>query len=246
MSTEGTPAANAPAPGNAAPANTAKAPETPAIPAGHKIVSEAEWNAAQEAASQYKQWKPAVEVLSREKLTADDVAKAFAPEPPKPQVGGQPNPAYIADAARAAARAEIAQDKHDSAMEREPSQIESLVTGVLPQGANDTLKTFLGMAASQRLSQIRETYPQGHALAGRPMPITPAKQAELKAWLDTEGKKLLGAMAAQTVKPGAPVIAGYQAPSGAPQNAAPQHISKWSEQDRRANAEGIIARIKAG
>lgn len=243
MSTEQVPASNAQQqPASGAPA----APSKPEIPAGHKIVPQTEWEQAMAAAEQLKAWKPALDAFGREKIQPDDVVQAFAPQAPKPtKPDGKISPDFIADTAKAAARAAMAEERHAEQMAAEPESINSLVSGTLPASATDTLKTFLTMAARQRAQELREVYPGTHPLAGQPMPLSAAKRGELKTWLDTEGKKLIGSMAIQAAKPGANPVAGYQAPSGAPQNGAAKHIAQWSDQERAANAKDVLARIRA-
>lgn len=218
-------------------------PPAPAVPAGHRIVKDEEWAAAQEALGVYKAWQPAIDVLNREKLTAEDIQKTFAPEPPKAKApDGAVNPAFIQNAVRT----ELALEKHNDAMGREPEAITGIVDSIVPQNANDSIKQILSMAASAQAEKMREAYPAGHPLAGQKAPLSAAKQKELKAWVDTEGKKLIGSLAISTTKPGAVAPAGLQAPSGSPGNAPPAHISKWSQRDKVANAEGVLARLQAG
>jgi DNA-binding transcriptional MerR regulator len=220
-------------PASAAPTTETKtAPITPAeaaaqsaarqaaasIPAGHKLVSEADYAKYTDAATKVGQWGAAIDAMSQQGFSPQEIADilttpAQAPAKSAPAAQSQAPDVEAMIEKRFAAR------DHTEALTREADSLTTTVTDVIGKGQPEVLQEMVAALAKQHADTLRGIYPANHPLRGQRAPLTREQVAAVKTFAADKFKSLSGSLAKQVGRVPSPGVAGNFAPSGAPTQA---------------------------
>lgn len=190
-------------------------PAAPQIPAGHRLVTDQEYDAFKRIEQGYKGQTPILSKLGelglkspedierfgktygRMRESGIDPDRMFPEREPERRQEASPNLDInsLRDQIMADLRRETATESHQAATQRERGMIGGLVTKLVGESKDEDLKFLTRAIVNEAVSHASSLYPEGHALAGQLKPLSQDEFREIesaveKRWQSFRGKQI--------------------------------------------------------